>query len=83
VASRAASLGLEEDELLAAALLHDVCEDCGVTPEELPAGERVQQIVKLLTKTYPHDLSDGDKKKALKEYFEGAQFKQIRLIEWI
>ena len=70
VACHAAALGLGEDDFLAAALLHDVCEDCGVAPEELPAGERVQQIVRLLTKTCPHDLPEAEKKKALQEYFE-------------
>ena len=34
--AQAISLGITRDDVLAAALLHDVCEDCGVTPEELP-----------------------------------------------
>ena len=32
----ALALGLEDDDLLSACLLHDVCEDCAVKPEELP-----------------------------------------------
>ena len=35
----ALALGLEEDNLLSVCLLHDVCEDCGVKPEELPVNE--------------------------------------------
>ena len=46
----ALALGLEEDSLLAACLLHDVCEDCGVNPEQLPVGEETQEAVRLLTK---------------------------------
>ena len=46
----ALALGLIEDSLLAACLLHDVCEDCGVEPEELPVGEEAREAVRLLTK---------------------------------
>ena len=50
MACHALAMGLEEDELLAAILLHDVCEDCGVPPEELPVCEEVRRIVALVTK---------------------------------
>ena len=33
MACHAMALGIWEDEVLAAALLHDVCEDCGISPE--------------------------------------------------
>ena len=46
----ALALGLEDDDLLSTCLLHDVCEDCGVLPEELPVEERVRTAVSLLTK---------------------------------
>jgi len=69
VAAHAVALGLCEDGLLAAALLHDVCEDCGVAPEELPVEEQVQHTVRLLTKTYPRRLSAEEKEKALISYF--------------
>ena len=46
----ALALGLEEDDLLSACLLHDVCEDCGVKPEELPVNEETREAVRLLTK---------------------------------
>lgn len=46
----ALAMGLNDDVLLAALLLHDVCEDCGVTPEELPVCEEAQEIVRLVTK---------------------------------
>lgn len=50
LACHALSLGMDNDDMLATALLHDVCEDCGVTPEELPVGDRVKEAVWLLTK---------------------------------
>ena len=50
VACHALSLGLVDDDIIATALIHDVCEDCGVTPEELPVGDGVKEAVWLLTK---------------------------------
>ena len=46
----ALALGLEDDDLLSACLLHDVCEDCGVAVEELPVGDAAREAVRLLTK---------------------------------
>lgn len=51
MACQAISLGIAEDDLLAAILLHDVCEDCGVSPEELQVSEQVQTAVRLVTRT--------------------------------
>ncbi|MBQ6833714.1 MAG: hypothetical protein IJO55_04780 [Lachnospiraceae bacterium] len=50
VACHALALGLNEDDLVTAALLHDVCEDCGVDPAELPVSEAAREAVKCLTK---------------------------------
>lgn len=49
MACHALSMGITEDETIAAALLHDVCEDCGVKPEELPFSSAVQEAVQALT----------------------------------
>ena len=56
MAAHAIALGLREDNLLAAILLHDVCEDCGVEPEELPVNAAVQEAVRLVTRV------DGESK---------------------
>lgn len=50
MACHAFAMGLEEDVLLAAILLHDVSEDCGVRPDELPVSAEAQEIVALVTK---------------------------------
>ena len=39
MACNAVSMGIREDAVVATILLHDVCEDCGVEPEELPVKE--------------------------------------------
>ncbi|MBR2123104.1 MAG: hypothetical protein IJ930_09325 [Lachnospiraceae bacterium] len=44
------AMGITDDETLAAVMLHDICEDCGVLPEELPFPEKVQKTVDLLTR---------------------------------
>ena len=49
VACHALALGLVEDDLLAAALLHDVVEDCGASPEDLPVSQAARDAVDALT----------------------------------
>ena len=39
------SLGMTDDNLMAVMLLHDVCEDCPVCPDELPVNETVRRGV--------------------------------------
>jgi len=54
LACHALAMGLAEDDVLAALLLHDVVEDTGTKPEKLPVGERVRQAVRLVSyNTYP------------------------------
>ncbi len=55
MACHAQSMGIDDDETLAVTLLHDVCEDCGVRPDELPFSDRVREAVALLTKCYDKD----------------------------
>ena len=49
MACHAHALGIREDKVLATILLHDVCEDCGVAPEDLPFSEEVREAVRLLS----------------------------------
>ncbi len=50
ITCHALALGLCDDDLLSAALLHDVSEDCGVPVDELPVNDATKKAVKLLTK---------------------------------
>lgn len=63
----ALAMGLDEDGLLAAILLHDVVEDCGVSPEDLPVDDKVRETVTLLSKDKSHEL---DEEGYDKTYFE-------------
>ena len=50
IACHALALGLDDDDIITTAILHDVCEDCGVTPEELPVNKATREAICLLTK---------------------------------
>ncbi|MCD7841650.1 MAG: helix-turn-helix domain-containing protein [Lachnospiraceae bacterium] len=71
IACHALALGLDEDDLISTALLHDVCEDCGVEPDDLPVNENTRQAVLLLT----NQGGKGDE--ALEPYFEGIASNRI------
>lgn len=49
MACNAVSMGIKEDAVIATILLHDVCEDCGVTLNELPVSDTVKHAVDLMT----------------------------------
>ena len=65
MACNALSIGIREDEVIAAILLHDVCEDCDVSLEELPVSDAVRHSVGLLTFT----VMDGETKEIAKNRY--------------
>lgn len=72
MACQAYAMGIREDAVLAAALLHDVCEDCGIRAEELPFLAPVRSAVSLLTKDAGY-FSKVGRDAALAEYYRGMQ----------
>lgn len=50
IACHALALGLDDDNIVSAALLHDVCEDCNIVVEELPVNDITKEAISLLTK---------------------------------
>ena len=60
LACHALSMNIIEDEIIAACLLHDVIEDCGVKLEELPVNSETKELVDLLTceKTTPENRQE-------------------------
>lgn len=65
MACHAIAVGVAEDTLIAVILLHDVCEDCGVQPEELPVSAVVQEGVAAITNTRRPEES---KEEAMERY---------------
>ena len=66
LACHALSMNITDDAIIAARLLHDVVEDCGVTYEELPVNDETKELVRLLThcKTTPENRDE-----IMREYY--------------
>ena len=55
LACHALAMGLEDDDILAACLAHDMVEDADMKPEDLPVNGRVREAVALVSKNlYKH-----------------------------
>lgn len=65
MACDAMSLGIKDDNIIATILLHDVCEDCGVSLEELPVNSNVRRGVELMT----FKVMDGETKEIAKNRY--------------
>lgn len=57
---QAISLGIENDTILSAILLHDVVEDCNVSVNDLPCNEDIKRTVNLLTYKKPDIYFEKD-----------------------
>ena len=76
IACHALALGLDDDNIISAALLHDVCEDCGVRVEELPVNDLTKEAVALLTKA-----DDIDKKEYYQRISRNPIASMIKLLD--
>lgn len=65
MACDAMSMGIKDDNIIATILLHDVCEDCGVSLQELPVNDVVRRGVQLMTFT----VLDGETKEIAKTQY--------------
>lgn len=79
MACQAHAMGIQDDVVLAVALLHDVCEDCDIKPEELPFSAPVKAAVFLLTKN-PERFLEMGRAAALAEYYSGIQSSQTAML---
>lgn len=70
MACHALSMGIREDSVIAACLLHDVVEDCGKTVDELPVNEEARDIVRLLTR---EQTTDANRDKVMKAYYKAIE----------
>ena len=69
MACHALSMGINEDEIIAAILLHDVVEDIeGVTFDDLPVNEEARELVRLMTKDKSKGSHDPE---MLDKYYAG------------
>lgn len=79
MACHAHAMGIKDDTVLATTLLHDVCEDCGISPEELPFSDDVKTAVGLLTKNKARFQEIGWEA-ALAEYYDGIRSNKTAML---
>lgn len=60
MACQAVSMGVNDDNIVAAILLHDVVEDCDVSVNDLPVNKEVKEAVNLLTYVKPEKYKERD-----------------------
>lgn len=65
IACHALALKLEEDDIIATALLYGICEECGTCPQEFPIKQNVQEALTLLT----FHVYDGETEEQAKERY--------------
>lgn len=65
MACHALAMGLKDDDVLAAALAHDMVEDSHMKPDDLPVNDRVREAVRLVSKNM-YDPNEPDWEK---QYF--------------
>lgn len=80
VAKYSIAIGASSEDQVCIGLLHDVCEDCGILPTDLPFNEKVQQSVARLTFTYDFASGDSEDKKQMKKIISKCET-FARLIE--
>ena len=68
MACHALSMGIREDAVIAAIMLHDVVEDCGKTLDDLPVGDEAKELVRLMTKDKNDDVP---REELLDKYYGG------------
>ena len=67
MACHALSMGIREDAVIAAILLHDVIEDCNKTADDLPVSDEAKKIVLLMT----HEkTNDSNREKVMDAYYK-------------
>lgn len=72
MACHALSMGIKEDAVIAAIMLHDVVEDCvkedgtPYTPADLPVSEEAREIVRLMTHA---DTTDENREEVMDAYY--------------
>lgn len=80
MACQAIAMGLDDDEIIATLLLHDVVEDCGVSVNDLEQNNRVKEAVRLLSFRKPKNATEEEKHEAKKSYYYNISMNRIAAI---
>ncbi|MBR4588343.1 MAG: helix-turn-helix domain-containing protein [Lachnospiraceae bacterium] len=81
LACHALSMGITDDAIISACLLHDVIEDCGKTLSDLPVSDEAKELVRLLS----HEKTNDENRDAvMKAYYAAiAQNPKAALVKCI
>ena len=80
VAKYGIAIGADSEDQICIALLHDVCEDCNINPDDLPFNDTVKNGVRSLTFVYDYGPDDTEDEKQLKKIVRKGET-YARLIE--
>ena len=61
------AMGIDDDAIIAACLLHDTVEDCGCNCDEIPVDEETRELVRLMT----HEKDDAKRDQIMRKYYKG------------
>lgn len=78
MACYAAALNITDGNIMATILLHDVCEDCGVTVEQLPFNDTIKNGVKYMTVIKFE--TDRDKRETKSRYYKNLLESKIAIV---
>ena len=82
MACHAFAMGIRDDAVIAAILLHDVVEDTGTRLEELPVSEETKQIVDLVTfRILPGKTKEESKKVYYEKIMENQKACLVKVID--
>ncbi len=81
LACHALSMGITDDAVIAACMLHDVVEDCDRKLEDLPVNDETKELVRLLTH---ENTTDANRDSVMQAYFDAiAQNPKAALVKCI
>ncbi|QUA52187.1 helix-turn-helix domain-containing protein [Aristaeella lactis] len=73
MACHALAMGLKNDNIIAACLMHDILDNTNIKLENLPVNERIRDVVRLISKSM-YNPNDPDKRK---KYYENIRRNQL------
>ena len=76
LACHALALGIRDDAVVAACLLHDVVEDCDITLDQLPVDDETREIVRLVT----HEKTTPENRDRIMEAYFGEMKTNVKAV---
>lgn len=80
MACDAISMGITDDVIVAAIMLHDVVEDCGATLDDLPVSEETKEVINLVTKDFKGS-NPADEQRYYKAIAKNEKASIVKLID--